>query len=430
MGIQIAQEQTQILKTTLSLRTTKAISLLQYSSQELASYLQEEQLKNPLIDWEPSTFQETHTWKQGHSSTADPLDFVCPPTTLSNYLLDQLYLEDLSPREKEVATYIIYSLDDYGYLKDTVENIAMALTEDVVLVKKVLGIIHTMDPLGVGASSLQECLLIQMRTKPVTTKQMMVLEHCFEAFALKNWGNIVKQLSISKAEIQKLQEIVVCLDPKPGQAYNETIHYVIPDYKVTVKDNYIELEPMQEFSTNIKLNRFYQKELNDKSGEEVKFLSEKFKDYKWLAEALQYRELTIDKVVKKLIEKQRLYFYNGPKCLRPLTMKEIAEEIHVHESTVSRCVKNKFIETPFGTIRLNSFFQHSFMKQDGTFTSTENVKQTIVSIIEQEDKTKPYSDQKIGDQLQKMYQHSISRRTVANYRDQLNILPAKYRKVY
>lgn len=252
-------------------------------------------------------------------------------------------------------------------------------------------------------------------------------------FADRKWKPLSKRLGVEINEIQWAADYIKTLNPRPGAAYHsEQAQYIVPDLIVTLENDTIELDLFQKHLPNVQFQKDYYKMMSSYKDQQVKhFLKEKTQDYQWIMRSLRQRKETLLKVGMAIIQKQYDFFLKGPEYLKPLTMKEISEEINVHESTVSRAVREKFIQTPFGTYELRYFFSTSIMKSNSIDeedqASAQQVKMRISHLIEQENKLKPLSDQGIADDL-KNEGIIISRRTVAKYRDQLNIPSSSKRK--
>ncbi|MEK5172863.1 RNA polymerase factor sigma-54 [Heyndrickxia sp. FSL W8-0496] len=444
MNLQFGLYQQQSLKLTMTQELKQAIELLQYSTQELVSFLEEKAIENPLIQLEHTNvkyidlgsdgFKKRKSYKNERDYKQWIDQISQSSINLQDYLFMQLSLKTLTNSEKAVLSYLIYNLDSNGYLTVPIEEVAKKNDVELVVVNRCLDILHGLEPVGVGARNLQECLLLQVnQKKDCPTLVNDILTQYFLEFADRKWKPLSKRLGVEINEIQWAADYIKTLNPRPGAAYHsEQAQYIVPDLIVTLENDTIELDLFQKHLPNVQFQKDYYKMMSSYKDQQVKhFLKEKTQDYQWIMRSLRQRKETLLKVGMAIIQKQYDFFLKGPEYLKPLTMKEISEEINVHESTVSRAVREKFIQTPFGTYELRYFFSTSIMKSNSIDeedqASAQQVKMRISHLIEQENKLKPLSDQGIADDL-KNEGIIISRRTVAKYRDQLNIPSSSKRK--
>lgn len=354
--------------------------------------------------------------------------------TLKDHLFFQLHLSQIRGINREIGEFIIESLDENGYLTITTEEIAKIMTVEPEDVEKVLSVIQTFDPIGVGARNLQECLLIQLRNRSILND---IFEKLIKEYLDDIAGNrlqaISKKLSISIEEVQKYSDAIKNLEPKPGRAFegSTSTKYVVPDayiekigdeYVVTVNDNY---------SSRLIINQYYRNILKseDKSSQASIFINNKLSSAMWLIRSLEHRRNTLYNVMKAILEFQMEFFEKGPMYLKTLTLKRVADAVSVHESTVSRAINGKYVQTPRGVFEIKYFFKSGVDSQDGDAISSESIKKMIKTHISGEDASKPISDQHIADLLVKSG-FMISRRTVAKYRDELGIPASSKRKRY
>ena len=301
-------------------------------------------------------------------------------------------------------------------------------------VEEALSVIQTFEPFGVGASNLKECLLIQLRNKDIYDKkiEVIIINH-LDDIASNRINNISKKLSISIEEAQKYSDIIKNLEPKPGRAFEEgtSTKYVTPDaYIEKVGKEYVVMVN-DYYGSKLMINQFYKKMLisEDKSSQASAFISNKLSSAMWLIKSLEHRKNTLYNVVKAILDYQMDFFEKGPMFLKTMTLKKIAEMVNVHESTVSRAINGKYVQTPRGIFEIKYFFKSGVDNQDGEAISSESIKKMIKSYVSGEDASKPLSDQHIADLLVKEG-YMISRRTVAKYRDELGILSSSKRKRY
>jgi len=355
--------------------------------------------------------------------------------SFTEQLISQLRIATDDEATIEIGDYLIGSLDESGYLTCDLEEVANTFGITSEQVEKVLKIIHTFEPPGVGARNLQESLLIQLESRNLgdSLAATIIRDH-FEDFKHKKYLEISKKLKISIQEVQNQVAVISTLDPKPGlQIMTEDPRYVIPDLVVELIEGKYVVYLNDKNIPRLRVSQAYQEELlkdaKDGNRETREFIQSRMKSAKWLIQTIEQRRKTMVKVMECIADKQRDFFERGTAFLKPLTLQQVASEINMHESTVSRVTTNKYVQTPRGVFELKFFFSSSLGTQDGGEISAKSAKDRIRRIIEAEDANNPLSDQKIADILKKEGLN-IARRTVAKYREQLNILPARMRKQY
>ncbi len=355
--------------------------------------------------------------------------------SFTDQLISQLRIVTDDEQTIAIGDYIVGSLDDSGYLTCDLEEIAHAFEVSVEEVDRVLEIIQAFDPPGVGARNLRECLLIQLEAKGQddTIAARIIRDH-FEEFKQKKYLEIGKKLKVTVQEIQSQCKLIAALDPKPGlEVSAEDPKYVIPDLVVENVDGKYVVYLNDKNIPRLRVSQSYHDELlkdtRDGDRETREFINSRLKSAKWLIQTIEQRRRTMIKVMECISRKQREFFERGTAFLRPLTLQQVASEINMHESTVSRVTTNKYVQTPRGVFELKYFFSSSLGTRDGGEVSAKSAKDKIRRIINAEDTHNPLSDQKIADIL-KNGGLNIARRTVAKYREQLNILPARLRKEY
>ncbi|KQL46440.1 RNA polymerase sigma-54 factor [Brevibacillus choshinensis] len=453
MGLGLFQEQTLKLVMTPELR--QAITILQYSAIDLISYLQEQANENPVIDLEApreiaTAKAEKPTpeidWKEivgnrasgeytvsKNESTYNPLDYVQQGAdTLYEHLESQLgYVKGFSPLQRKIALFLIGNLDEKGYLEVTLEEAGEKLGAELLEIEDVLSVLQHFDPVGVAARSLEECLLLQLEHLALDDEKIVqVVRFHLQDLADKRYQRIADKVGCTPQDVQTMADLVRTLNPRPGAAYSRVeTRYVIPDVAVEkVGNEYVVL--VNDIATpRLKINSFYEKMLSQqKSQEEAKqFIHEKLNAAMWLAKSLEQRRLTLMRVTQAIVEMQQDFFDRGVHYLKPMTQKEIAERVNLHESTISRATSNKYVQTPRGIFELKYFFTSALSTSNGESTSSESVKRRIKALIEQEDRKAPLSDQKLGEMLQSEG-IEISRRTVAKYREEMMIPSSAKRK--
>lgn len=371
--------------------------------------------------------------------------------TFQELLEAQLTLFNLEDDDHTIAMHLIGSLDESGYLRRDVEAIVddLAFTQNVITdvehVKNMLKVIQHFDPPGVGARNLQECLLIQVRKKEEHTLELRnaqeILENYFDAFTKKHYNKITEGLGISDDELKAILEEILKLNPKPGNSLSDSakvVQHVVPDFNLTIDEGEISLTLNGRNAPELKVSKQYadmmkgykaQKEKPSKSQKDaLMFIKQKLDSAKWFIDAIKQRQHTLISTMNAIVEYQKEYFLEGDETLlKPMILKDIAEEVDLDISTISRVVNSKYVQTPYGTFLLKTFFSESLSTDSGEEVSTREVKKILQDAIEEEDKKKPLTDEKLS-QLLNDKGYNIARRTVAKYREQLNIPVARLRK--
>ncbi|MGE5679120.1 MAG: RNA polymerase factor sigma-54, partial [Pseudomonadota bacterium] len=361
-------------------------------------------------------------------------NFITYSYTLKDHLISQLRMSPVSEKLEEICEYIIESLDENGYLTATVQDMAEILSADEKMINEALNVIQTFEPFGVGASDLKECLMIQLKSKDMLNDILeAIIKNHLDDIACNRINNISKKLSLSIEEAQKYSDIIKSLEPKPGRAFegSTSTKYVTPDvYIEKIGSEYI-IIINDHYGSKLMVNQFYKNILmsEDKSSQASAYINNKLSSAMWLIKSLEHRKNTLYNVVKAILEYQMDFFERGPMYLRTMTLKKIADMVNVHESTVSRAVNGKYVQTPRGIFEIKYFFKSGIDNQEGDAISSESIKKMIKSYVGSEDSSKPVSDQHIADYLAREG-YMISRRTVAKYRDELGILSSSKRKRY
>ena len=355
--------------------------------------------------------------------------------SFTDTLTGQLRMITDDPVLLAIGDYLIGSLDGSGYLTCDIQEAANTIGVPVEQVDHVLEMIQSFDPAGVGARNLQECLLLQLRHRGLgdSPAALIVRDH-FDEFKQKKYVEIARKLRLTIQEVQDQCKLVSTLDPKPGlEVVAEDPRYVIPDLVVDTVDGKYVVYLNDRNIPRLRVSQHYHDELmrevRDGDSEAKEFINARLKSAKWLIQTIEQRRRTMVKVMECIVRKQRDFFDKGTAFLKPLTLQQVASEINMHESTVSRVTTNKYVQTPRGVFELKFFFSSSLGTQDGGEVSAKSAKDKIRRIIEAEGAKAPLSDQKIADMLKKDGLN-IARRTVAKYREQLNILPARMRRTY
>ena len=363
-------------------------------------------------------------------------------------LLTQLGLKIKNERQKTIAEQLVGNLDESGYLRRELFNIVddLAFSQNITTtekeLEKALKEVQELEPAGVGARDLKECLLIQLNKKPKTIAiktAEVILEKCFDAFIKKHYNKISKKLDIDSEAIKSAIAEIVKLNPKPGNSLIETsksIQHIIPDFIVTENDGELNIELNQRNAPSLKVSKEYvemikgfeasQKTERDK--EAILFVKQKVDSAKWFIDAIKQRQNTLLITMQAILKFQKMFFLSGDETqLKPMILKDIAEMVDMDISTISRVANSKHVSTPYGTFLLKFFFSESLSTDSGEEVSTREVKTILKEAIEAENKTKPLTDEKLASLL-KEKGYLIARRTVAKYREQLHIPVARLRK--
>jgi RNA polymerase sigma-54 factor len=353
-------------------------------------------------------------------------------STLSDNLLAQLYMVSLTEIQYLIGENIIWNINNIGYLSVPVEQIAENLDVSPDEVEDVLKIIHFFEPVGIGARSLQECLVVQLQDEPEPNPVALeILTNCFEDFKNKRFEKIIKKISIDKEQLQDAIDEIKKLNPKPGEGYlNYNTNYVVPDLRVRKADGRFQVELLDDNIPNLRINNSYRKLLLDKKNttrETKDYIKQRLESARWLINSIHQRRITIKKVMEAIVEKQDEFFELGPENIRPMILKDIADEISMDISTVSRVTNGKYVQTDWGVFELKHFFSEKIRQDDGEEVSNKTVKNRIRKIIDDENPRKPLNDQKIAELLKKEG-YNVARRTVAKYREQMMIPVSRLRR--
>jgi RNA polymerase sigma-54 factor len=369
---------------------------------------------------------------------------------LDDHLRDQISLLDLTPRQLLLADEFTGNISEDGYLACPLEEIQSSINDVVARaaekerfegelplytmdeVEDMLRIVQGLDPSGVGARNLRECLLLQLRDlKQEDTLQYRLVNEAFEELIAHRWSEISKRFGIGAADVQRAADEIAKLDPKPGLRYSTANDgYIVPDLVVDRIDGEYRVFVNDANLPRLKLSRAYQEIARDKKkfeGENKEFISSKLNSANWMIQAIEQRRQTMLKVMNYIVERQRDFFEKGVRGLKPLTLREVADVIGMHESTVSRVTNEKYVQTPRGVLPLKFFFSSGLSTTGGEDVSARGIRDQIQKLVENEDPRNPLTDQAIVNILRDTGVH-IARRTVAKYRDQLGVLSARMRK--
>ncbi|MFQ5705868.1 MAG: RNA polymerase factor sigma-54 [bacterium] len=353
-------------------------------------------------------------------------------TTLPEHLLSQLHLIDLSEEETAIGEYIIWNINEDGYLSVSLELIAENLDQPIDKIEKVLSVVQQLDPVGIGARNLQECLLIQMLDRnPEDHIAITILREHFEDFTNKRFEKITKKMNITLDDIRRAMDEITKLNPKPGEGY-VTYHQnvIIPDLVVEREDGEFKIVMNDWNVPHLRINNSYKRLLLDKkhtSKDTKDYIRQSLESARWLINSIHQRRATILRVMEAIIDKQRPFFERGKDYLKPMILKDIADEIGMDISTISRVTNGKYVQTEHGVFELKYFFSERIKSGTGEDVSNKKIKGLIKEMIAQEDPHKPLNDQKIAEML-KTEGFSVARRTVAKYREQMMIPVSRLRR--
>ena len=448
LKLNISQKQKLILTQIMQ----QSINVLQMSAYDLREYIEKEFEENPILEADfnlieskdnidntqlskylNDRYDENYNYQHNNEDEASVFNFISDKKSLKDYLYEQLGEIKSDIKIKKVVSYMIESLDSRGYLENTLEEICSDLGIDKEKVQNALEILQSLEPCGIGARDLKECLLIQLKNKGILDEiiKEIVLKY-LECIADCKYNYIAKELKITPKEVQAYGDIIKSLEPKPSRGYytGEEVKFIIPDaYIVKIGDKY-NVIMNKDIIPNITINNLYKQEiLNGKNKKEVEYVKEKVNDAMGLINDIEQRNNTILKLLECIVKKQKAYFENGQEYLKPMTLRDLADEMALHESTVSRAIKDKYILTSRGTVKIKDLFCNGIVSSgiNGEGVSTNTIKNKIKQLIQLENKNKPLSDQAICDLLKKEH-IDISRRTVAKYREELGIKSSSKRK--
>lgn len=470
LGYDLTIEQTQ--KLTMTPELIQAIQILQFNTQELDEFVQEELLQNPVLEFDRTIDEKP----KDEVSKSEELDvraceqadfdlrekvqeaeyddisyrqweysrdrgdeysyeqFVSKEETLEDALFDQLTFSTLQGEDLKIGKFLIEAIDENGYLTITVEEAMAALHVSRESVEEVLDVIQTFEPAGVGARNLKECLVIQLASKGLLEDliEEIIMNH-LEDLGENKQNKVAKAMNIPVSQVQMICDIIRTLEPKPGRCFSDgsNVKYITPDVTVERIDENYQVVTNEYSAPRLMVSPYYSN-LARTAQDDVelnKYLNEKYNAALWLIKSIEQRKQTIFNVVDAVIRHQKDFLDNGPKYMKTLTLKQVADDLGIHESTVSRAINGKFMQTPRGVFEIKYFFSSGVTGSDGEGVSSNSIKTMIKEIIDGEDAKNPYSDQ---DMVHILGERGIeiSRRTVAKYREGLNILSSSKRRRY
>ncbi len=471
----LTQRQVQRLGLVITPQLRQAIKILQLPRGELDALLHEEIDQNPLLAVDAAeeviTPEESPPASEEPTATppAEEIDWraylenyhedmpALPPTgtdeddderlnlvenqpnrteSLADHLAEQLRFSNLTAEEEQIASLIIGNLNSDGYLQDSIDDIAASAGAQVEVVARVLGIIQACDPPGVGARDVRECLLLQLRAQglddpatadPTLSLAATIVQDHLPALEGRRLERLAKDLSVTVEEVIQAVKVITSLDPKPGRNFDEgEIHYVEPDvYIHKIGDEYV-VTLNEDGLPRLKISASYRRLLAEE-GEAKDYVQEKLRAATWLIKSIHQRQRTLLLVAQSIVKFQRDFLTHGVLQMRPLVLRDVAEDVGLHESTVSRAIASKYVSTPRGIHALKKFFTTGLKGPQGQDVAAESVKERIRELINNEDPARPLSDEEIA-QMLSSDNVTIARRTVAKYRESMNILPSAKRK--
>lgn len=469
LGYDLTIEQSQ--KLTMTPELIQAIQILQFNSQELETFVQDELMQNPVLEYD-STAEDRREQEVSKSESMDKKEaeeadfdlrekvkeaeyddisyrqwehrkendeptfeqFVSKEETLEDYLLLQLTFSKLKGNDMKIGRYMVESIDENGYLTVELSQVAKTFKVCEAHVEKILDVIQTFEPAGVGARTLEECLIIQLASKGLLedSVEYIILHHLTDIGENK-LGKVSKETGLTVAQVQMITDLIRTLEPKPGRRFSsgESVKYVVPDVIVEKVDGEYQIVTNETTIPRLMVSSYYMS-LAKRATEDAelsKYLNEKYNSALWLIKSIEQRRQTIYNVVAAVVEHQKEFLDKGPKYLKTLTLKQVAEALNIHESTVSRSINGKYMQTPRGVFEIKYFFSSGVTGGSGEGMSSNSIKTFIKEIVESEDPKKPYSDQEMVEILSRKG-IEISRRTVAKYREGMNILSSSKRRRY
>jgi RNA polymerase sigma-54 factor len=466
MALELKQDLRLTQQLVMTPQLQQAIKLLQLSRMELQEIIAEELKENPVLEEDSSLEEDSGPEEREHKEVAaeaespEPIkefdwdeymeghgmgtytlprttgdeasweNFVTRQVTLSDYLLWQLRMSPVAPQEDEIGALIIGNIDENGYLQGSLAEVCRELNCSAEATEEVLKLIQSFDPAGVGARGLRECLLIQLTglsERDLLAEQ--IVENCLAYCKKRDYRGLARKLKVPLSQVLAAVEVISHLEPKPGRPFSpDEARIIIPDVFVyKVEGDYI-VVLNDDGLPKLRINSYYREMIDaDKADVPRGYLKEKMKSALWLIRSIQQRQMTLYKVTKSIVKFQRDFIDKGINCLKPLVLREVADDIQMHESTVSRVTTNKYVHTPQGIYELKFFFSGK-VGGYGKEVSVKRVQNLIRQVIAEEDPRKPYSDEKICQLLKERHTITIARRTVAKYREMMKILSSSERK--
>jgi RNA polymerase sigma-54 factor len=474
MRMEHRQAQTQSQQLVLTQKMQQALHVLQLSSMELEHYVQQELETNPFLEQiqqkdEPASENTVEKAEdKGADAFDEPFDLdahmdrwdmrrkegqdlsfnadlesrrrfyedsITQDASLRAHLTTQLHLADVDEASFAIGERIIIGdIDDRGFFTGNEEEIATELTVPVEKVSAMLRKIQRFEPTGVGAHDLTECLLLQIQAEYPDEKELIILvENHMDALLHRQIPQVAKAMKVTPARVEELKTLLATLNPWPGRDFNPpTPHYINADVMVERVDDDLVVSLVGDRIPDMHLNKIYQKEVlkQAQSQAEKEYVRGKVESANWLRRNIEQRQNTILRVSNAIVDVQRDFMFKGVEHIKPLTLQNIADVVGMHESTIARTTRGKYMQTPQGFFELKYFFSPGLSKEGGDDQSSTSIQALVRKIIDKEDKRKPLSDQKIADLIKNEHGISIARRTVTKYREGMNILKTSLRRAY
>ncbi|MGO2083700.1 RNA polymerase factor sigma-54 [Vagococcus sp.] len=434
----LSQQQKQTQKLAMTMQMKQSIQMLQYNTPDLLSFLENKALENPLLEVDLPMMDTTSYSSTVNRTNEEEHDWLLQvpdrDISLFDFLIQQIHLNYRETSLRKLSLFLVEYIDSNGYLTITLEDASRLTGASEVALLDALRLIQILEPVGVGARDLQECLMLQTeRDEEAPELAYLVLEEHFEDLANRKWSAIEKDYQLKLSDIQRIFDYLQKLTPFPGAAFSKTEEqFIIPDLLVTIIDKEIKVRRTKESQPKVTFQQHYFDKMLKSGDKEVKdYLANRKSEYDWIKRSLTQRGDTILRIGQSIVAYQKEFFVDPSRPLQPLQMKQVAKELSIHESTVSRSVNGKYLQTSFGIFELKMFFPMGLKQtnpEDGE-VATGELKKELMKIVENEDKRKPLSDQKIVEEL-KNKQYKLSRRTVAKYREELGIASSSKRKRY
>ncbi len=462
------QSQSLLQQQSIAPQMQQSLQLLQTPTLELRELVQQELVINPTLEEESTdiSLEETASlseddefdrefaelsqldeeWREymAQSRVSSPkrddaderhqfvMDSIVEPITLQDHLMNQLSFAEVSPKIREIAAMLIGNIGENGFLQINLEDLCFDMGIPIEDLEEGKSLVQSFDPVGIGATDLRDCLLIQLeRLGKHHSLEYRIIDHHLDDLARKRYPQVAKKLSVTPEQITKAAEFIATLDPRPGSRFGEdTNTYVTPDVTVEWIGKEWLVTMNNEQIPRLRISNAYKDLMAGGNGREAKaYIRDKIRAGKFLIKSIHQRQQTIQSIATEIVKRQEGFLEEGPSKLKPMNMAQIAEKVGVHETTVSRAVSGKYMATPHGVFEMKYFFTTGYETDEGETLSNTSVKQTLGEMINGENAKKQYSDKCLVEELEKRG-IKIARRTVAKYREEMNILPSHMRRSY
>lgn len=455
MNFQLGVNLTQQQKLVMTQKMQLSVKILEMSGLELKEYIDKAIIENPVVEIDyndKNTKKESDVSKKidykemvnylqfdnyGNGSydvesdeAISPFNFISEQKSLHDILNEQISELEIEEYKKEICRFIIDDIDSRGYLDDSDENLAELLKVSIEEIREAIEIVQDLEPSGIGARNLKECLLIQLERRGILDDNFCrVINEFLELIGDNKYNQVAKKLGITVEEVQDYADLIKTLEPKPSRGYytGDKVKYIVADAEIKrIGDEFI-IIMKNDLIPSLMISDLYKQIVNKEDTDASKYVKEKIDNAVFMIKSIDQRKNTLYKVLEEIVNLQKEYFLYGEKALKPMKLKEISESIEVHESTVSRAIKDKYIDTERGLVKIKDLFTTGISGYNEEDVSTTNIKKRIKELVDNEDKRKPLSDQAITDALV-AEQIEISRRTVAKYREEMDIKSSSKRK--